>query len=39
MTSAVPYFMILLEMIIAALNQNQVKIESAKASTFVEGNS
>ncbi|MCP4132985.1 MAG: aminotransferase class V-fold PLP-dependent enzyme [bacterium] len=36
MTSAVPYFMILLEMIIAALNQNQVKIESAKASTFVE---
>ncbi len=36
MTSAVPYFVILLEMIIAALNQNQVKIESAKASTFVE---
>ncbi len=36
MTSAVPYFMILLEMIIAALNQNQVKIESAKASSFVE---
>ncbi len=36
MTSAVPYFMILLEMIIAALNQNQVKIESAKASTLVE---
>lgn len=36
MTSAVPYFMILLEMIIAALNQNQIKIESAKASTFVE---
>ena len=36
MTSAVPYFMILLEMIIAALNQNQVKIESAKASTFLE---
>lgn len=36
MTSAVPYFMILLEMIIAALNQNQVKIETAKASTFVE---
>lgn len=36
MTSAVPYFMILLEMIIASLNQNQVKIESAKASTFVE---
>ncbi len=36
MTSAIPYFMILLEMIIAALNQNQVKIESAKASTFVE---
>ena len=31
MTSAIPYFMILLEMIIAALNQNQVKIESAKA--------
>ena len=27
MTSAIPYFMILLEMIIAALNQNQVKIE------------
>ena len=26
MTSAIPYFMILLEMIIAALNQNQVKI-------------
>jgi len=36
MTSAIPYFVILLEMIIAALNQNQVKIESAKASTFVE---
>ena len=36
MTSAVPYFMILLEMIIAALNQNQVKIESAKASSYVE---
>lgn len=36
MTSAIPYFMILLEMIIAALNQNQVKIESAKASTYVE---
>ena len=36
MTSAIPYFMILLEMIIATLNQNQVKIESAKASTFVE---
>ncbi len=36
MTSGIPYFMILLEMITAALNQNQVKIESAKASTFVE---
>lgn len=36
MTSAIPYFMILMEMIIAALNQNQVKIETAKASTFVE---
>lgn len=36
MTSAIPYYMILLEMIIAALNQNQVKIESAKASSFVE---
>jgi putative pyridoxal-dependent aspartate 1-decarboxylase len=36
MTSAIPYFMILLEMIVAALNQNQVKIESAKASSFVE---
>jgi len=36
MTSAIPYFMILLEMIITSLNQNQVKIESAKASTFVE---
>jgi len=36
MTSAIPYFMILLEMIIAALNQNQVKIESARASSFVE---
>ena len=36
MTTAVPYFMILLEMIIAAMNQNQVKIESAKASSFVE---
>lgn len=36
MTSAIPYFMVLLEMIIAALNQNQVKIESAKASSFVE---
>ncbi len=36
MTSAIPYFMILLEMIIAALNQNQVKIETAKSSTFVE---
>ncbi len=36
MTSAIPYFMILLEMIIAALNQNQVKIETAKASSFVE---
>ncbi len=36
MTSAVPYFVILLEMIITALNQNQVKIESAKASTFLE---
>jgi putative pyridoxal-dependent aspartate 1-decarboxylase len=36
MMSAIPYFMILLEMIIAALNQNQVKIETAKASSFVE---
>lgn len=36
MTSAIPYFMILLEMIEVALNQNQVKIESAKASSFVE---
>jgi len=36
MTSVVPYYMIFLEMIIAALNQNQVKIESAKASTFLE---
>ena len=36
MTSAIPYFMILIEMIIAALNQNQVKIETAKASTYVE---
>ena len=36
MTSAIPYFMVLLEMIIAALNQNQVKIETAKASSFVE---
>ncbi len=36
MTSAVPYFMILLEMIAISLNQNQVKIESAKASSFVE---
>ncbi len=36
MTSAIPYFMILLEMIAVSLNQNQVKIESAKASTFVE---
>lgn len=36
MTSAIPYFMILMEMIIAALNQNQVKIETAKASSFVE---
>ena len=36
MISAQPYFMILLEMIIAALNQNQVKIETAKASSFVE---
>jgi putative pyridoxal-dependent aspartate 1-decarboxylase len=36
MISAIPYFMILIEMIIAALNQNQVKIETAKASSFVE---
>ena len=36
MTSAVPYFMILLDMIAVSLNQNQVKIESAKASSFVE---
>ena len=36
MTSAIPYYMILLEMIIASLNQNQVKIETAKASSFVE---
>ncbi|PKN18903.1 MAG: glutamate decarboxylase [Deltaproteobacteria bacterium HGW-Deltaproteobacteria-6] len=36
MTSAVPYFMILLEMIAVSLNQNQVKIESAKASSFLE---
>ena len=36
MTSAIPYFMIHLEMIIASLNQNQVKIETAKASSFVE---
>jgi glutamate decarboxylase len=36
MTSAIPYFTILVEIIIAALNQNQVKIETAKASTFVE---
>ena len=36
MISAIPYFMILLEMIIVTLNQNQVKIETAKASSFVE---
>jgi glutamate decarboxylase len=36
MTSAIPYFMILIEMIIAALNQNQIKIETARASSFVE---
>jgi len=36
MTSVIPYYMIFLEMIIAALNQNQVKVESAKASTFLE---
>ncbi|MBW1673441.1 MAG: aminotransferase class V-fold PLP-dependent enzyme, partial [Deltaproteobacteria bacterium] len=36
MTSSIPYFMVLLEIIIAALNQNQVKIETAKASSFVE---
>ncbi len=36
MTTAVPYFTILLDMIISALNQNQVKIETAKASTYVE---
>jgi glutamate decarboxylase len=36
MTSAIPYYSIFIEMIIAALNQNQVKIETAKASTFVE---
>ncbi|MEA2102047.1 MAG: pyridoxal-dependent decarboxylase [Thermodesulfobacteriota bacterium] len=36
MTSAIPYFMILMEMITVSLNQNQVKIESAKASSFVE---
>ena len=36
MTSVIPYFMILLEMIIASINQNQIKIETAKASTFVE---
>ncbi|MBN1501662.1 MAG: glutamate decarboxylase [Spirochaetes bacterium] len=36
MTSAIPYYSIFVEMIIAALNQNQVKIETAKASTFVE---
>lgn len=36
MIGPIPYFMILLEMIIAALNQNQVKIETAKASSFVE---
>ncbi len=36
MTSATPYFMVFLEIIITALNQNQVKIETAKASSFVE---
>jgi len=36
MTSAVPYFMILLEMISVSLNQNQVKLETAKASSLVE---
>lgn len=36
MTSAVPYFTILIEIIMASLNQNQVKIETARASTFVE---
>jgi glutamate decarboxylase len=36
MTTSIPYFMILLEMISVSLNQNQVKIESAKASSFVE---
>lgn len=36
MTSAVPYFSLLIEMLIASINQNQVKIETAKASTFVE---
>ncbi|HRX15346.1 MAG TPA: pyridoxal-dependent decarboxylase [Spirochaetota bacterium] len=36
MTSAIPYFTILIEMIVSSLNQNQVKIETAKASTYVE---
>lgn len=36
MTSAIPYFMIMLEMIAVSINQNQVKIESARASSFVE---
>lgn len=36
MTSAIPYFMILLEMISVSLNQNQVKLETARASSMVE---
>ena len=37
MTGATPYFHLGLELLIAALNQNVVKIETALAGSFVEG--
>jgi glutamate decarboxylase len=36
MTSAIPFFMIHLKTIVAALNQNVVKIETSKAAAMVE---
>ena len=36
MISPIPNFMILLDILISLLNQNQVKIETARASSFVE---
>ncbi|MDX2469124.1 MAG: aminotransferase class V-fold PLP-dependent enzyme [SAR324 cluster bacterium] len=36
MTTVIPWFSVVVDILISAINQNQVKIETALASTFVE---